>query len=126
MANITKGLAHSIAHRPLWKQQDKRGAELCDCCKYKNRKKIDYTALQRKNIVALGLAHYQEPLEYFSGCIIPKMAILKCPPKNGCDAWQPLWEKQRQILEVMREIERAMKPRKRAKIAGQRELWERE
>jgi hypothetical protein len=126
MANITQGLTINIPHRPLWKQHKKRGADLCDCCKFKNRKKIDFAAIQMKDYVARGLAHCLTPLEYYPGCILPKICILKCPPKNGCDVWQPLWEKERQILEVMRQIEQAMKPRKRAKVAGQLELWERD
>lgn len=123
MANITQGLARNIPFMPLWKQKGKVGADLCDCCKFKNRKKIDLAAIEMKDYVARGLAYCLTPLEYFPGCILPKMSVLKCPPKRGCDAWQPLWEKERQILEVMMQIEQVMKARKKAKAAGQLELW---
>ncbi len=122
MANISPGLMSNMEYRPIWRYQEKRGAELCDCCLFKNRK--------RKNLASIEYGHGLRPLTYFSACLLPKRCqdhggILLCPPKKGCDAWLPIWNKERQILDVVRQMTQTGKIRKMVVPENQLELWNR-
>jgi hypothetical protein len=118
MSNVSPGLMADIhfESKNLWKYQDKRGDELCNCCLLKNRKRI--------NLASIEYGHGLSPLEYFRECLVPRRTnlsggILRYPPRSGCDAWVPLWGKDIDRLNIIKKL-------KRHQHEKQLELWERE